>query len=268
MKLSKLLLILLVSIMLIDSQRAQTQQSKDDEDSRNAFLVTRPVKQTTKKAGGKPVKPIADRLGVGLTLYQKSETGAPRRVDSAQSFREGDGVRLMIESNTNGYLYVMTTENGQNPKMIFPDPRLNGGNNRVAAHTPYEVPSSREPDPNFQWFWFDKIPATENVYVILTRNPLRGVATGEQLAKFCRSNLDGCPWKPPAEEWARLQSECDIGIVESRNNNFGQALSMVERNSATRGLGLPPNAPAPSIVRIKKSAKDAMLVTRMDLIHK
>ena len=56
-------------------------------------------------------------------------------------------MRFMIESNISGYLYVFHVENDGPAKMIFPDARLQGGNNFIQAHVPREMPSSREEDP-------------------------------------------------------------------------------------------------------------------------
>ncbi|MEJ7709797.1 MAG: DUF4384 domain-containing protein [Pyrinomonadaceae bacterium] len=82
----------------------------------------------------------------------RDPAGDAVRVDPTSEFREGDRIRLVLEPNTDGFLYVFHTENDAQPQMLFPDPRLDGGTNRVRAHVPCEVPSSREANEQLRWF--------------------------------------------------------------------------------------------------------------------
>jgi hypothetical protein len=257
---------------------APAQERGKDETTRQAFLVTRP-----KPAGGKPgtpgKRPSAGKtgaaqkatwapLGLGYTLYQKDASGHPVRVDAAREFRAGDEVRLVIEANTDGYLYVFTAENGRDLQMIFPDWRLNGGDNRIAAHVPYEVPSSQEADPRFQWFYFNQQAATEHLYVILSREPLPAVLAGNRLVAHCRANPRHCPWRPSETAWRQLAARADTLARMSQSRAAGQAQTPDEAAAISRGLGLPPGAPAPSMVKMNVSAKAGLIMVRMELIHK
>ena len=152
--------------------------------------------------------------------------------------------------------------------MIFPDPRLYGGVNRIRAHVPYEVPSSREADQKLQWFVFDDSAATESIYLIVTLNPLPGVLTGSKLSAHCQANQRDCPWRPSEADWARIAANVDVEVSVSRDQSFCQPQTGVERNSVDRGLGLPSSAPAPSVVKMNKSPRAGMLKTKVDLIHK
>jgi hypothetical protein len=241
--------------------------------------------KTRPSAGGKsktPAKPAARQpgnrakaspapeapIGIGYTLYKKGADGSPVRVLASQEFRAGDAVRLMIEPNTDGYLYVFHAENDRDPVMIFPDARLSGGDNRIKAHVPYEVPSSQEADPRFRWFYFDDKPATERLYLVVTRSPLPGVLTAKSLVAHCRANPKDCPWRPSLEDWNKLAAKVDTGVSVSRGEAPGQIQTAVERDAVSRGLGLPPGAPAPSVVKMNTSPKAGMLMTAVDLAHK
>ncbi len=252
-----------LAIVVALSLPALAKKDGQDEDSRKAFLITRPKKP------GKPVKrrPRSERIALGYTLFQRDADGRPVRVDPSREFRTGDAVRLMIESNTDGWLYIFHAENGRDPKMIFPDARLRVVDNRIIAHAPNEVPSSLEADPNFRWFHFKSQPATERLWLVVTREPLSGVPVGKELAAHCR--IKTCPWQPAETAWNRIEGGTEVAALISQDRSFGQAQTRVEAEAiGRRDFGLPSGAPAPSVVKMNASAKDSMLVVKIDLIHK
>lgn len=258
-----------LALIVALSWPAEAQERGDVEDSRKAFLITRPKaasSNTSKPARAK--RPAAGPIGLGYTVYQRDPNGKPLRVTASEEFHTGDAVRLMIESNTNGYLYVFHTENGQNPKLIFPDTRLKGGSNRVIAHVPSEVPSSREADPRFQWFHFSGKAATERLYLVVTRQPLPGVLTGKELVAHCQAVPDGCPWRPTEIAWNRIVESANTAALVSRAKASGQEQTAVEREAVSRDLGLPPGAPTPSVITMSATLKAKMLTLTIDLIHK
>ena len=63
---------------------------------------------------------------------------------------------------------------------------------------PIEVPSSEEAEERLRWFEFYGDPGTERIFIVLTRDPLSGVPTAEELVAFCGLNKDKCPWQVPA----------------------------------------------------------------------
>ncbi len=255
--------ILLLVIIVALSLTAPAKNNRQDDDSRKAFLITRPKKPS------KPVKrrPRPERIGLGYTLFQRDADGRPVRVDSSREFRTGDSVRLMIESNTDGWLYVFHAENGRDPKMIFPDARLRVGDNRISAHAPNEVPSSFEADSNFRWFRFKNQPATERLWLVVTKRLLSGVPVGKELFVHCQTKT--CPWRPTETAWNRIEGATGIAAMVTQDRSFGQAQTIVEAEAiGRRDFGLPAGAPAPSVVKMNASAKDSMLVVKIDLIHK
>ena len=189
----------LLSLTLIAGLSLLTpaQEPKVADDVRDAFLVTRrkvdPAKgsqpaNAPRTRGRRPAGNTSEAaatarglIGLGYTLYKQESGGGPMRVALSQEFHKGDAVRLVIESNIDGYLYLFHTENDGQPEMIFPDARLNGGDNYIRAHVPNEAPSSREADPRFRWFIFDDKAATERIYLIIARKPLAGVPTEREL---------------------------------------------------------------------------------------
>ena len=93
-------------------------------------------------------------IGLGYTLFMRSPSGRSVRVEPGHEFHNGDRVRISLEPNIDGYLYVFHTEGDGPPEMIYPDARLDAGDNAIDAHVPMEVPSSEEADESLRWFVF------------------------------------------------------------------------------------------------------------------
>lgn len=208
-------------------------------------------------------------IGLGYTLYMRDANGDALRVDPSRVFHAGESLRIVLEANTDGYLYVFHTENEKEPQMIFPDARLGRGNNFVRAHVPYEVPSNMEADERLRWFVFDGTPASERLYIVVTRQPLADIPAGETLVKFCQTEGNSCPWGPTKGIWAQLKNANDKDqVAVSRIKDEGRPQTSGERDAATRGLGLSQDAPGPSIIRMTASSTTGVLITAVDLVHK
>src|SRR5262249_52444085 len=151
------------------------------------------------------------------------------RVSLSQEFHAGDAVRLMIESNISGYLYVFHTENDGAAKMLFPDARLQGGGNSIRAHVPYEVPARKEEDPKFRWLYFNDKVAIERFYLLVTREPLTDVPTGKTLEAHCSGNPKDCPWRPSAAQWKQLLADAKTVAHESLSRVSARFQTAAER---------------------------------------
>src|SRR3982750_2771356 len=51
-------------------------------------------------------------IGLGYSFFMRDQGGQAVRVDPAREFHAGDRIRLSLETNVDGYLYVFHTENG------------------------------------------------------------------------------------------------------------------------------------------------------------
>lgn len=222
-------------------------------------VVAPDAKAATKPAG----------IGLGYTLFMRDEAGGAVRVNPSREFKSGESIRILVESNTDGYLYVFNAEGDSTPQLIFPDARLNRGDNRIGAHVPYEIPSSKETDERLRWFVFNDAPASERVYVVVARQPLEGVPAGEELVKLCAESGQACEWKPTGEQWATIKTaNARDEIAVSQLKDEGRAQTNAEREAATRGLGLRADAPLPSVIYMIASSNANVLVATVDLIHK
>ena len=235
--------------------------AKNSAEKKSGIIETSAAENTA----GSKLRPI----GLGYTLFTLGDNGEAVRTNPARQFRTGEAIRIALETNTDGYLYIFHTENGGEPTMIFPDSRLNGGSNLVRAHVPYEIPSSEEAREEMRWFVFKDPPAAERLYIVLTRQPLAGAPAGEDLANFCFDKQNVCPWRPASAMWTELRAaEEREQVAVSRVKDEGRAQTSDERVATSRGLGLGAGAPSPSVIRMTASSNSKMLVTAIDLIHK
>ncbi len=209
-----------------------------------------------------------EAIGLGYTLYLRDVNGRAVRVEPTREFHNGDHIRISLEPNVDGYLYVFHTEGDGQPEMIFPDSRLEGGENWIAAHVPIDVPSTVETDERLRWFQFYGNPATEHLFVVVTREPLSDVPIDEALVNYCTANKDKCPWHPTVDVWTRIQQAAKAEVKIVTTNTAGQTQTEKEQVATTRGLGLDQTAPQPSVIRMTASTKAPVLVTVMDLVHK
>ena len=206
-------------------------------------------------------------LGLGYTLFMRGETGEAVRVSSGREFRSGESVRVVLETNTDAYLYIFNAENDGAPQMIFPSGKLDRGANLIRAHVPREIPSSREEDDRLRWFVFDDRPAVERLYIVVSRRPLEGVPAGEELVRLCAEAK--CAWGPRPEQWAAIKRSNEREqIATSQVKDDGRMLTASERDAATRGIGLASDAPLPSIIHMVNSSNADILVATLDLVHK
>lgn len=287
---------LLVCIVVIGSlvawQPATWAFQKGADQVRGSFLSTRPNKiapspKPKKTALKKKTSAIAEpsstgaaasshklsistpgtAVGLGYTLFMKGPKDQPVRVDPSQTFVSGDAIRLLLEPNIDGFLYIFHTEENKNPQLLFPDPRLQAGSNAVRAHVPYEVPSSTDPNQSNHWFVFEGEPTTERLLIIIARQPITGIPIGQELVQQYIGHEKDFKWSPNEKLWAKMRDE-KTGAQIATTASADRPQTKSERTSLTRSLGLPKSAPPPSVILMNQSVDKENLVAEVDLTHK
>jgi hypothetical protein len=295
------LLTLLIALAGLGSLQANAPQ---DEDVRGAFLTTRPKpsgnaakpgpnarsnrrrpKASTStdaavnnnsgssKTGSTTTSSTSarsnpQRLGLGLTLFMRDSNGLAVRTDPSRTFQKGERVRVLLETNADGFLYVFNTTDGGQPTMIYPDPNLDEAGNFIQGHIPWEIPSSVAAEERLRWFTFDQSGGTEKLYFVFTREPLPAVPIEDDLITYCRENNGKCPWGPAADVWAQIKKELDQPVKMAKAQGFGDSQTAPERQAATRGIGLNRDDPEPSLIMLTTSTNKNILIATLDLIHK
>src|SRR5688572_5201232 len=212
------------------------------------------------------VRPVnVPRLGMGLTLFSRDSNGLAVRVDPDRVFQKGDRVRLLLETNSDGYLYIFNRTNDGPPMMIYPNAEIDEGGNYLQAHVPFEIPASNAAEERLRWFAFDETTGTEKVFFVFTREPLKDVPIEDDLVAFCRNGK--CPWPVATGTWELVQAQMQEPLKTDRTDRFGIAQTTAEHDASTRGLGLAKDDPQPSLIMMTSSRKPTLVAT-LDLIHK
>ncbi|HEV8427720.1 MAG TPA: DUF4384 domain-containing protein [Pyrinomonadaceae bacterium] len=224
-------------------------------------------------SGNKPmpsgtVTPVnARRMGLGMTLFMRDSNGLALRVDPEHVFSKGDRVRILLETNSDGYLYIFNTTNDGPATLIYPDADLDEAGNYLQAHVPFEIPSSSSGEERLRWFAFDEIAGTEHLFFVFTREPLSGVPIEDDLIAFCKESKERCPIKPSGEVWAVVQKEMQEPLKTDKTKQYGKAQTAGEQDANARGIGLAKDDPQPSLVMMASSTRPRLVAT-LDLIHK
>jgi len=220
------------------------------ESLRGLFVKTRPRDQQ-----GQEQAPSADRLGLGYTLFMRDSSGQPARVDSLHRFAEGEAVRVVVEPNSAGYLYIFDREGAGPALMIFPDLRLRSGDARIAPHVALQIPDGTT---DKDWFAFTGPPEDERLILVFSREPVTGWPRGRELLQHPGG------FKLSWERFIEKASPQMKKTVEQTSDNNGKPLSTGERTSLSRGLKLLREDPPPSVIEAS-DGKSNLLVVEIEL---
>jgi hypothetical protein len=206
-------------------------------------------------------------LALGYTILQAMRAAEGERIlttGNGNVFKIGDRVRLLIEANADGYLYVFNTLAGQEPELVFPNAKLNNGGNFLNAHVACEIPSRENPNPKLQWFEFQPPPGVEQLYLVFSREPLEKIPIGRELIARCRGQSD-CIIQPEADVWSGIIAAEKGPKQEQRIKDGPQPLTQEVNKTVARRLRLPPEAPKPTVLHQNQSAGDRRIVVVVNL---
>ena len=102
-------------------------------------------------------------LGLRYTILKKKGDDQAE-ADADATFHAGDRIRLAVEANDDGYLYVVNRGSSGTWKVLFPSPETKDGDNRVQKRVRYEIPSGYT-------FTFDEQAGEEKLFIVLSRQP-------------------------------------------------------------------------------------------------
>ena len=285
------LVLLVVLAVAVALPAAPVPAAQEEDGTRAAFIKSRPPAPTAKKrpprkprrkpvptptpvngSATAPVVPVASAgpVGLGFSLFQVFDRTTARRADPSSVFREGDHLRFVLESSIDGYLYIFlitrTKAGEKRPVMIYPDARLDEGDNFVYAHTVVEVPSRR--NTKFDIFRITGEPATEQLFFVVSRDPLPGVPIAEELVELCQGSPQSCPWSPAGAVWEPLERQASAEVRVSVRKDAGKAVSQGEDTAiAQRDLALGSSDEQPTVVAVSASSDAALLVRPVSIRH-
>ena len=108
---------------------------------------------------------VAKPLGLRYSILRNGGEGDYREVPPDTVFRSGDRIRVAVEVNDPGYLYIAMKGASGTWRVLFPTADIDGGNNRVESGRQFVIPSA----PGR--FAFDQQPGEERIFIVLARQP-------------------------------------------------------------------------------------------------
>lgn len=103
-------------------------------------------------------------LGLRYSILKYAGDDDFVEVDPDLVFRSGDRIRLRVQVNDSGYLYIVTQGSSGNWRVLFPNTEYDSGNNHVVRGRSYDIPGRTR-------FVFNEQPGTEKVFLVLSRKP-------------------------------------------------------------------------------------------------
>jgi hypothetical protein len=125
------------------------------------------AKKTDPSVPAVPVVNVANvPLGLRYSVMKRDASTKFVEVDQDTAFHSGDRIRLKVDTNTAGYLYVVMQGSSGNWRLLFPSADVDGGNNRIEKGMSQQIP----PGDKGQ-FVFDEQSGTEKLFLVLSRRP-------------------------------------------------------------------------------------------------
>ncbi len=134
--------------------------------------------------------------GLEVTIYLQEKNGALTPVSPEREFRKGENVKIRIESNFSGYLYIVNHSSSGNKSLIFPDGKES---NLLQPGKTYLLPSTYD-------LVLDEKAGFETLQIIAAPNRLAtldsalkqpdGKLNPTQIAAIAKYWSDSAPGKP------------------------------------------------------------------------
>jgi Domain of unknown function (DUF4384) len=124
------------------------------------------TKSVATKSGDTHTLATSVPLGLRYAVLKRDSGGQFQEIDPDTSFRSADRIRLKVDANTSGYLYVVMQGSSGTWKLLFPSAEVAGGSNLVRKGESRQIPPG-----NSGQFVFDEQAGNEKLFIVLTRQP-------------------------------------------------------------------------------------------------
>jgi hypothetical protein len=179
----------------------------------------------------------------------------PERVSADTALKEGQHVRVSVESGETGYLYIIDQDeyaNGQKSDayLIFPTTRTRGGDNKVSAGVVVQIPSPEDRPSYFDVVRSRPDQMNETLMFLVTPKPITDIALGPNRIKLKADQL--AQWEKQAQTKAyRLEAK----------GSEGASQTVAELQATTRGVALNSGDPPPqTMYRVESKPGDSIMV--------
>jgi hypothetical protein len=125
-----------------------------------------------------PPPPPIRALTVQYRLIKRGSENVFQDTNADTVFYAGDKVKIGITPNQDGYLYIINGNQGEDGDLVFPDSRINDGQNFVRRNTEYIVPGycPNFPDPKDCWYKMDDKDGREEFTLIFSRGAVSSLS--------------------------------------------------------------------------------------------
>jgi hypothetical protein len=227
------------------------------ESARGMFLKSRP----TVKHGPQSSHSSAT-VALGYSLFLRDASKKAVRVKTSRVFKPGDAIRILLESNSDGHLYIFNQEGNSPLRMIYPDLLIRGGATRIMAHVPLLLPSEwRRSAGDGDWFVLSGPLQRELLYVVFSHQLISPWPAGKRLLAFpVGFTLE---W----DEFRKIARSVTTNVDNQASQDEGAPMTIGEQTSLSRGLKLVRQDPGPSVVRINENKLDPFVI-EIELLRK
>jgi hypothetical protein len=105
-------------------------------------MITRPALPGQPRARRRVIR--APLLTIEFRVLKQGEDGSAVEINPGAIFYTGDQLQLRIKPNQDGYLHIIQHTEGHDGEIIFPETRINNGQNFVKKNEEIIVPSNCE----------------------------------------------------------------------------------------------------------------------------
>lgn len=162
-----LLTMLLAGIYATDASASGAKALFYDEGDVSVQTSTKTKKKPAQKKKNKET--AQNYLGISYWVDLVEPDGKVSRTTASRTFRSGDRIKLNLQANRNGYLYVVGVGSSGASRVLFPN--AEGVANGIKAKITYAVPF----DSSLK---FDNLPGEETLLVMLSEKPMPELAPG------------------------------------------------------------------------------------------
>jgi len=171
------------------AQESSTTWDKPQQVERKA--KPKHVYRPTPKVKVRPAVQLAPLLTVQYRVLIKRPNGTEGESSLASVFHPGDQLRLGVTANQDGFLYVIYQKENEDGLIMFPDSRVNNGENYVTKNQEFILPpiNCPVPDPNECWYKVTDDPTKEFFIVVFSRDQIVDLPNKAQANDAVKSAL-------------------------------------------------------------------------------
>jgi hypothetical protein len=255
-------------------QTAATQAGSLSKNSTPPAAVSAQPSGPDRPDGGRVFTATLTYPAPGLPLglkYAILEGSTQVPVDTV--FHAGDRIQLSVETNGQGYLYIISRGSSGAWKPLFPSPEVEDGNNRVEGFHSYVLPPKSR-------LIFDEQTGTEKLFVVFSREPepnlekliysLKGVAPAsapQPPAPKSAAPNNVAPAEPKTL-YALADTKIDDTTVGMLRIAYSRDLVIEKVDENSVGSGPAPKKENAVYVVNPSVSRDSRLVADLELVHR